>query len=83
MRERALEGSGSMRKSAATCRKVSRRAKVAWGKRNLIRKNLIQASRESRKELTVARRDDAPCKSGTAQGNTIARDTTILFYCRI
>jgi hypothetical protein len=42
---------------AAACRKVSRRAEVAWRKRNLIRKIRIQASRESRKELAVARRE--------------------------
>jgi hypothetical protein len=36
---------------------VSRRAKVAWRKRNIIRKIRMQASRESRKELAVARRE--------------------------
>jgi hypothetical protein len=34
MKERTWGNSGSRRKSAAVCRKVSRRAKVAWRKRN-------------------------------------------------
>jgi hypothetical protein len=37
-KERAKGNRGSRRKSAAACRKVSRRAKVAWRKRNLFRK---------------------------------------------
>jgi hypothetical protein len=36
-RERTRENNGSRRKSAATCKKVSRRAKLTWRKRNLIR----------------------------------------------
>jgi hypothetical protein len=67
-RERAQGYSESRRKSAAACRKVFRRAKVAWRKINFIRKIQIQASRESRKELAVARRDDASCKRAIAQG---------------
>jgi hypothetical protein len=55
-KERTRGYSGSRRKSAAACRKMTRRAKVAWRKRNIIRKIRIQASRESRKELAVARR---------------------------
>jgi hypothetical protein len=56
MRERTRGNRGSRRTSAAACRKVSRRAKVAWQKSNLIRKIRIQVSLESRKELAVARR---------------------------
>jgi C1A family cysteine protease len=37
MKESTQGKSGCRRKSAATCRKVSRHAKVAWQKRNLIR----------------------------------------------
>jgi hypothetical protein len=55
MKERTRGNSGSRRKSAG-CRKVFRSAKVAWRKRKLVRKIRIQESRESRKELAVARR---------------------------
>jgi hypothetical protein len=48
MKERTRGYSGSRKTSAAVCRKVSRRAKVAWRKRNLIRKIRIQASCEPR-----------------------------------
>jgi hypothetical protein len=37
-KERTRGNRGSRRKSAAACRKVSRCATVAWGKRNLLRK---------------------------------------------
>jgi hypothetical protein len=40
MKERTQGNSGSRRKSASACRKVSRHAKVAWQKRNIIRKIL-------------------------------------------
>jgi hypothetical protein len=46
VREMIRGNSRSRRKSAAACRKVSRRAKAAWRKRNLIRKIWIQVSRE-------------------------------------
>jgi hypothetical protein len=36
-KERTRENTGSRRKTAATCTKVSRRAKVAWRKRKLVR----------------------------------------------
>jgi hypothetical protein len=39
IKKRTLGYSGSRRKSAAACRKMSFCAKVAWQKRNLIRKN--------------------------------------------
>jgi hypothetical protein len=55
MRERIREKSGSRRKSAAACRKVSRRAKVAWRKRNLIRKIRTLVKCERRKEFAAAR----------------------------
>jgi hypothetical protein len=57
LKERTLGNLGFRRKSAAACRKVSRRAKVAWRKINLMRKIRIQASRESWKELAVTRRE--------------------------
>jgi hypothetical protein len=38
MRKRTWGNNGYRRKSAAACRKVSRRAIVVWRKRNLIRK---------------------------------------------
>jgi hypothetical protein len=37
-KERTRGNSGSRRKSAADCKKVFRRAKVAWQKRNLFRR---------------------------------------------
>jgi hypothetical protein len=36
-KERTRENRGYRRKSAVACRKVSRRAKVAWHKRNIAR----------------------------------------------
>jgi hypothetical protein len=40
MKTRTRRNSGSRRKLDAACRKVSRRTKVAWRKRNLIRKTV-------------------------------------------
>jgi hypothetical protein len=60
-KERTWGNIGSRRKLAAACRKVSHRAKVAWRKRNCIRKIRIQASSESRKELAVAHREMMHC----------------------
>jgi hypothetical protein len=54
MKERTQGYRGSRRKSAAACRKVPRYAKVAWRKGNLIKKNWIQASCDSQKELAFA-----------------------------
>jgi hypothetical protein len=54
-KERTWGNSGSRRKSAAACRRVSHLAKVAWQKRN-IRKIRIQASCELRKEVAIAHR---------------------------
>jgi hypothetical protein len=48
---------GSGRKSAASCRRKSHRAKIAWRESSLFRKILVQASRESRKEFAVAHRE--------------------------
>jgi hypothetical protein len=47
---------GFGRKSAATCRKVSCRAKVAWRKRNLVRRIETQINYGPRKRLTVTGR---------------------------
>jgi hypothetical protein len=55
MSERTQGNSGSRRKSAAACRKVSRRAKLEWRKRNLIRKIRTLEKCGRRKELTAAR----------------------------
>jgi hypothetical protein len=57
MEERTRGYCGPRRKLAAACRKVSCHAKVAWRKRNLIRKIRIQACSESQKELALARRE--------------------------
>jgi hypothetical protein len=52
-KERTWGNRGSRRKSAAACRKVSRRAKVAWRKRNLFRNVQTQRNCGPRKRLTV------------------------------
>jgi hypothetical protein len=52
-KERTRGNRGSRRKSAATCRKVSRRAKVAWRKRNLFRTVQTQRNCGLRKILVV------------------------------
>jgi hypothetical protein len=54
MKERTQEQSESRRKSAAACRKVSRRAKVAWRKRELIRRIGTQENCGQRKEFSPA-----------------------------
>jgi hypothetical protein len=72
-KERTRGNSGSRRKLVAACRKVSRRAKVAWRKINLIRKILIQASCESRKELSVARRKVLRREKVASRGRNIAK----------
>jgi hypothetical protein len=69
MKERIRGKSGSRRKSAAACRKVSRRAKVAWRKKKLVRRIRTQENCEPRKELAVARREMTHrAKSVTVQG---------------
>jgi hypothetical protein len=55
-KERTRGNRGYRRKSAAACRKVSRRAKVVWRKRNLIRKMWIQDNCEPWKRWTVTGR---------------------------
>jgi hypothetical protein len=57
MKERTREYRGSRRKSAAACRKVSFRAKVAWRKRNLFSIIRTQGDCGPRKELPVAGRE--------------------------
>jgi hypothetical protein len=54
-KERTWGKSGSRRKSATICRKVSRHAKVAWRKNNLFRKIWILEKCGWRKEYTAAR----------------------------
>jgi hypothetical protein len=53
-KERTRGKSGSRRKSAAACRKVSRCAKVAWQKRKLVRRIGTQENCGPRKELSPA-----------------------------
>jgi hypothetical protein len=55
--ERTRGNSGFRKKFAAACRKVSRRAKVAWRKRNLFRNVQTQRKCGARKKLAVARRN--------------------------
>jgi hypothetical protein len=60
---------GSQRKLAAACRKVSRRARVAWRKRNIFRKIRTWGNWESRSKLAAAGMRMTCCASGgTAQG---------------
>jgi hypothetical protein len=54
-KERTRGYRGSRRKSAAAC-KVSRRAKVAWRRRNLFRRTGTQENCGSRKRVTVTNR---------------------------
>jgi hypothetical protein len=54
MTNRTRGNSGSRRKSAAACRKVSRRAKVAWRKRKLVRRIGTQENCGPRKEFSSA-----------------------------
>jgi hypothetical protein len=55
-KERSRGNSGPRRKSAVACRKVSRRAKVAWRKRTLFRNVQTQRNCGPRKRLTVTGR---------------------------
>jgi hypothetical protein len=55
-KERTWGNRGSRRKSAAACRKVSRRTKVAWHKRNLVWRIETQINYGPRKRLTVTSR---------------------------
>jgi hypothetical protein len=55
-KERTRGNRGSRRKSAAACRKVSRRAKVAWLKRKLFRNGQTQGKCGPRKELGTGKR---------------------------
>jgi hypothetical protein len=54
VKERTRGNSGSRRKLSATCRKVSRRAKVAWRKRNLMKKIRTLEKCGRRKEFAAA-----------------------------
>jgi hypothetical protein len=60
-KERTRGKTGSRRKSTAACRKVSRRAKLAWWKRNVFRnvRNLEKCKR--RKEFAAARIKTTRC----------------------
>jgi hypothetical protein len=70
-KERTRGYYGFGRKLAAACRKVFRRAKGDWGRRNIFRKILTQGDCGPRKELSVARRE----MNHRAEGHG-ARDAT-------
>jgi hypothetical protein len=53
-KELTQEDCGSWKKLAATCRKASRRATVAWRKRNVVRKSWTHGDCGPRKEVTAA-----------------------------
>jgi hypothetical protein len=57
LKERTRGNRGSRRKLVAACRKVSRLAKEAWRKRNIIRITRTQVDCGPRKEFAVARRE--------------------------
>jgi hypothetical protein len=52
--ERTWGNNGSRRKSAATCRKVSRCARVAWHRKSVVRKIGTQENCGPRKEFAAA-----------------------------
>jgi hypothetical protein len=52
---------GSGKKLAAVCRKMTPRATVAWGKRNVLRKIVTQGNCGPRKRLTAAGIRTTPC----------------------
>jgi hypothetical protein len=60
-KERTRGNRGYRKKSTAACRKVSRRAKVAWRKRNFVRKIRIQENWEPWKRLTATGRKTTSC----------------------
>jgi hypothetical protein len=52
---------GSRKKSAAACRKVSRRATVAWRKKNIFRKSWTNENCGARKDVTAAGKEVIRC----------------------
>jgi hypothetical protein len=67
---------GSRRKLAAACRKVSRRAKVAWRKRNVFRKTLTRANCGPRHELAAGRNMTRRAGVAWRKGNFISEYST-------
>jgi hypothetical protein len=65
-KERTQGNCESRRRLAVACRKVSRRAKVAWRKRNLFMN--IRTLEYGKRIRLCQNKDDPLCKSGTAQG---------------
>jgi hypothetical protein len=59
-KERTTGNSGPKRKSAAACKRVSPRAKVAWRKRNLFRRTGTKENCGSQKRVTVTDRKLTP-----------------------
>jgi hypothetical protein len=69
---------GSREKLAAACRKVSRRATVAWRKRNILRKSWMQRNCGLRKEVTAAGIKITRCAGHRRKGqnkNDVDRET--------
>jgi hypothetical protein len=64
-KELTLGDGGSQGKLAATCRKVSRHARMAWRKGNVFRKILTQVNFGQQKELAAGRK--MTCRTGVAQ----------------
>jgi hypothetical protein len=71
-RELTRRNCGSRRNLAAACRKVSRRATVAWRKRNAFRKIWTEVNCGPRSTLAASRQvDDPQCKNGTRHGTRV------------
>jgi hypothetical protein len=76
-KERTRGNRGSRRKSAAACRKVSHCARVAWHKRNLVRKIRIQENCEPWKRWIVTGRKTTSCATVAWRSeNVIRKDCT-------
>jgi hypothetical protein len=76
-KERSRGNKGPRRKSAVVCRKVCRRAKVAWRKRNLFRNVQTQRNCGPRKRLTVTgRKTTRRATVVWRSGNVVRKDWT-------
>jgi hypothetical protein len=67
---------GSRKKLAAACRKVSRRATVAWRKRNVFRKFWAQANCGPRHELAAGRNMTRHAGVARREGNFVSKYST-------
>jgi hypothetical protein len=75
-KERTQGYGESRRKLAAACRKVSRSAKVAWRKRNIIRKIQTQGNCRWRKELSASRNMKRRVAVARHKGNFVSKQST-------